>query len=136
MAEIGKNSNLIYIVGSPFTYNQKIYNCAIVYQKGKILGIVPKTYLPNYNEFYEMRQFTEAPKSNFILELDNHQIPFGNKLIFSDINRPAFKFGTEICEDLWSPTSPSIKHALQGATLLINLSASNEVIGKMNIEKH
>lgn len=135
LAEIGKNSNLIYIVGSPFTYNQKIYNCAIVYQKGKILGIVPKTYLPNYNEFYEMRQFTEAPKSNFILELDNHQIPFGNKLIFSDINRPAFKFGTEICEDLWSPTSPSIKHALQGATLLINLSASNEVIGKDEYRK-
>lgn len=135
LAEIGKDSSLIYIIGAPFTYNQKIYNCAIVYQKGKILGIVPKTYLPNYNEFYEMRQFIEAPDHNCILEFNNQQIPFGNKLIFADINRPAFKFGIEICEDLWSPNSPSISHALQGATLLINLSASNEVIGKDDYRK-
>lgn len=125
-----KNLNMVFIVGAPVVVEQKLYNAAIVILKGKILGIVPKTAIPNYNEFYELRHFEEAPKENMEISYLGHKTIFGNKLIFRCLNSINFTFGVEICEDLWIPNSPSINHSLMGATIICNLSASNETAGK------
>lgn len=125
-----KNLNMVFIVGAPVLIEQKLYNAAIVILKGKILGIVPKTAIPNYNEFYELRHFEEAPKENMEISYLGHKTIFGNKLVFRCLNSINFTFGIEICEDLWIPNSPSIKHSLMGATIICNLSASNETAGK------
>ncbi len=125
-----KNLNMILVVGAPAVIEQKLYNVAIVILKGKILGIVPKTAIPNYNEFYELRYFVEAPKKNVEISYLGHKTIFGNKLIFRCLNSIDFTFGIEICEDLWIPDSPSINHSLMGAAIICNLSASNEVAGK------
>lgn len=125
-----KKLNMILVVGAPALIEQKLYNAAIVILKGEILGIVPKTAIPNYNEFYELRYFVEAPKKNVEISYLGHKTIFGNKLIFRCLNSIDFTFGIEICEDLWIPDSPSINHSLMGATIICNLSSSNEVAGK------
>lgn len=126
-------SDMLAVVGCPliFDITGKLYNCAVVIQGGEILGAVPKKHLPNYNEFYEMRQFSTLPDNgHYFIRLFGKQIPFGFDLIFECEDIPELKFGAEICEDLWSPEPPSIKLALGGATIIANLSASNETIGK------
>lgn len=125
-----KKLDMVLVFGAPVLIEQKLYNAAIVALKGKILGIVPKTAIPNYNEFYELRHFEEAPKRNKEINYLGHKVFFGNKLIFRCLNSINFTFGVEICEDLWIPHSPSVNHALMGATVICNLSASNEVAGK------
>ncbi|KAA6310616.1 hypothetical protein EZS27_038109, partial [termite gut metagenome] len=119
---------IITILGMPVTVNATLINAAIVIQKGKIIGVVPKTYLPNYKEFYEQRWFTSAVEiqENKIL-LCNQNVYFGRNLLFetSDVT-----FGVEICEDLWAPIPPSSHLALQGAEIIFNLSADNEGTGK------
>lgn len=124
-----KNDALIFI-GAPLSFNDKLYNCAIAFHKGNILGIIPKTAIPNYTEFYEARYFESAPENNSYVYISNEKIPFGNKLLFQNIRYKNEIVSCEICEDLWVPNSPSIKHAAAGATITVNLSASNEVIGK------
>lgn len=121
---------LVAVVGLPLTYEGKLYNCAAVVQRGRILGIVPKTYLPNYAEFYEMRHFYPAPSQNGVLSLGEEAVPFGTKLLFRCGRLQEFCFAVELCEDLWAPIPPSCRHALAGATVIANLSASDETAGK------
>nr|WP_317359803.1 NAD(+) synthase [uncultured Tyzzerella sp.] len=128
-----KNLNITCIVGMPLQYLGKLYNCGVCFYKGNILGIVPKTYIPNYNEFYEKRHFNslEDNNNNFLNleDLGFYNICFG-KAIFKIENIPNFTFAIEICEDLWSVIPPSSHYALNGANVIANLSASNEIAGK------
>ena len=125
-----KDIPIVFMVGAPVVVDDKCYNCAIVICKGKILGIVPKTFLPNYNEFYELRHFYPAPKENQYISYLDQYVPFGARLLFRNSSYKKWVMGIEICEDLWVPNPPSTSHALAGATILCNLSASNEIVGK------
>ena len=121
--------NSIYIIGAPVRVAEKLYNAAIICQSGKILGIVPKTHIPNYSEFYEKRWF-ESAKNCFQTTVEyagQQSVPFGTDLLFGD---EFAVFTIEICEDLWAPFPPSSKHAVNGAHIIFNLSASNELVGK------
>lgn len=127
-----KSLNITCIVGMPIEYLGKLYNCGICFYKGKILGIVPKTHIPNYNEFYEKRHFnTLSSTKDFFIDKDicENAIPFGN-IIFQIENIKNFTFALEICEDLWSVIPPSSNYTLAGANIIFNLSASNEIAGK------
>ncbi|MCQ5026675.1 NAD(+) synthase [Oscillibacter valericigenes] len=129
--EATRNLEVVTAVGLPVRVNNKLYNCAAVIQKGEILGLVPKTHLPNYGEFYEKRQFAPAPEEDdFIALCGQEAVPFGAGQIFPCENLPELTLGFEICEDLWAPEPPSVRMAKAGATVIGNLSASNEVIGK------
>ncbi len=122
--------DLLLCVGVPVRVGGKLYNCAAVLHGGKILGLVPKTALPNYQEFYEARHFSPAPAENFAIRFAGQDCAFGGRLLFSCAGMPEFLLGVEICEDLWVPEPVSTRHALAGATVIVNLSASDEVIGK------
>lgn len=116
------------VVGAPLVHNGKLYNCAAVLAEGTIQGVVPKTYLPNYGEFYEKRWFSSGKNvTNQTVAIGNTEVPFGTDLLF-DINDA--KVGIEICEDAWAPIPPSSYATLAGAEVIVNLSASNELIGK------
>lgn len=118
----------VVLVGAPCCHANRLYNCALVLHKGRIMGIVPKTYIPNNNEFYEKRWFASARDcADQLIDYCGQQVPFGADLIFRTAD---FQFGIEICEDLWAPVPPSSQLALQGADVVFNLSASNEVVGK------
>ena len=121
----------VMVVGAPLMVKGALYNTAIAIQAGRILGVVPKSYLPNYREFYEKRHFIPAAgiKTQQI-RLNDQLLPFGTKLLFSCQNIVDFCFALEICEDVWTPIPPSTYAALAGATILANLSASNVTIGK------
>lgn len=121
----------VLLVGAPLRFEGKLFNCALVIYQGQILGIVPKTYLPNYREFYEKRQFVSGRDAiaREVLFL-NQRVPFGNDLVFDATNVRDFSLFVEICEDVWTPIPPSTFGALAGATVLANLSASNITIGK------
>ena len=123
---------LVSVVGLPLEVDQCLYNCAAVVTGGRILGVVPKSYLPNYREFYELRQFTpgDAALRGTIDLLGERDVPFGGRLLFRLEAQPLATFHVEICEDLWTPLPPSSYAALAGATLLLNLSASNVTVGK------
>src|SRR5262245_35460527 len=124
----------LFIVGLPGLEGDQLYNVAAVCQKGRLLGVVPKSYLPNYKEFYEARWFTPggalAPEGRSIAWQGHRSTPFGTDLLFADEQFPSVVVGAEICEDLWMPIPPSSFQAIAGAKILVNLSASNEVIGK------
>jgi NAD+ synthase (glutamine-hydrolysing) len=128
---------LLSVVGIPLRIDHLLYNCAAVVGNGRILGVIPKTYLPTYREFYEMRYFAPAPVSirSEIELLGHHGIPFGNRLLFQIDEQPLFTFHVEICEDLWVPIPPSSRAALAGATVLLNLSASNITIAKADYRR-
>lgn len=131
IAEITKNKNIVIITGSPIENNGKLFNCAIVINSGKISGIVPKTFLCNTNEYYEERWFSsEKDRITDICKINGEKIPFGTDLIFEIEGKCNFKFGIEICEDLWAVNPPSLDLAQTGANLIFNLSASNEYLGK------
>jgi NAD+ synthase (glutamine-hydrolysing) len=126
----------LLLVGAPLRFEDKLFNCAVAIYRGKVLGIVPKTYLPNYREFYEKRQFTPARGAiQREVTLLNETVPFGNDLIFEATNVPGFAIHAEICEDVWSPIPPSTFGALTGATILANLSASNITVGKTDYRR-
>ena len=129
--ESTKDLDIISIIGMPIKCNNQLLNCAVVISKGIILGIVPKTYIPNYSEFYEKRWFT----SSFNLKVNEvkllgQSVPISTKLLFKDKEKTDFSFAIEICEDLWSVTPPSNNHCLNGASIIFNLSSSNEIVGK------
>lgn len=124
------NSRALVFVGAPVSVGGRLYNCAVALSNGKILGVVPKTFLPSYGEFYERRHFTPAEEHNGTAVLCGEQVDFGKKLIFRSENCPDFTVSAEICEDLWVPDSPSIYHAKAGANIIVNLSCSDETIGK------
>lgn len=125
--------DLLSVVGFPLAFQGALYNCAAVLYHGKVLGMVPKQNIPNYSEFYEARHFTSGAAlsgQNLRVELGEDWVPFGAGLLFCCESVPELVLGVEICEDLWVPTPPSTQLALMGATVICNLSASDEVIGK------
>lgn len=128
--------DILFVIGAPIMHQNALYNGAIVCCKGKILGIVTKTCLPNYGEFYEKRWFASSAHLTSKTTLYAGQTcPIGEYLIFNCSTIPYFKFAVEICEDLWSMLPPSSFHAMYGATVIANLSASNEIIGKSEYRK-
>ena len=123
--------DIAVIVGAPLRVAHQLYNCAVVIAGGRILGVVPKSFLPNYSEFYEARQFSAADCAVATeIRLLDQVVPFGAELLFQMEKLPLFQFHVEICEDVWVPIPPSSFAALAGATVLVNLSASNIVVGK------
>lgn len=129
-----KRLNSIAIVGMPWARGNELYNVAVVLHQGEILGVVPKAFLPTYKEFYEHRWFANASKMEFSRTQEDG-IPFRRGLIFRCSNVPEVVFHVEVCEDLWVPIPPSSRGAMQGATILCNLSASNDLIGKANYRR-
>ncbi|CDF21931.1 putative uncharacterized protein [Prevotella sp. CAG:617] len=128
LVEFCRSLNIIAIVGAPLSFKGMLLNVAVIIHKGKILGVVPKTYLPNYNEFYEHRWFASgASLENTKLKFCGQNVLVGTHLLFEATH---FTFGVEICEDLWSVVPPSSKLALAGAEIIFNLSASNDIVGK------
>ena len=128
--EATRNLEVVTAVGLPVKVNNKLYNCAAVIQKGQVLGLVPKTHLPNYGEFYEKRQFAAAPEGNQSVTLLGKSVPFGNHLVFRCASMPDLALGFEICEDMWAPCSPAVDLTAAGAIVVGNLSASNDLVGK------
>ena len=128
--EATRNLEVVTAVGLPVKVNNKLYNCAAVIQKGQILGLIPKTHLPNYGEFYEKRQFAAAPEENQSVTLLGKYVPFGNHLVFRCADMPDLALGFEICEDMCAPCSPAVDLAAAGAIVVGNLSASNDLVGK------
>lgn len=125
------NLDIICIIGMPIKAENQLFNTAVVIQKSKILGIVPKTFIPNYGEFYEKRWFASSKNANKKeIEILGQKVPFGIDLLFKDKENNEICFGIEICEDIWAVEPPSNKLALLGSNIIFNLSASNEVIGK------
>lgn len=121
----------VLLIGAPLRFEGKLFNCAVVIYHGQVLGITPKTYLPNYREFYEKRQFTSGRDAvGLEMRFLGRRVPFGSDLIFEAANVEDFSLHVEICEDAWAPIPPSTYAALAGATVLTNLSASNITIGK------
>lgn len=134
LCNFSKDKDILIAIGAPLIYNYCLYNCAYIIFDGKILGIVPKSYIPNYTEFYEKRWFTEGigivnKKINLLFQ---ENIPFGTNLIFTS---GIFRFGFEVCEDLWVTIPPSSYLSLMGANIIGNLSASNEIVSKADYRK-
>ncbi len=126
----------VLVVGAPLRRNGRIYNCAVVIARGQVLGAVPKSFLPNYREFYEKRWFSHGRNCRDMwIGAAGEEVPFGVDLIFSATNLPGFTFGIEICEDFWAPEPPGAKAALAGATILLNLSASPVTVGRADERK-
>ena len=133
LAPLTAETGVVAVVGAPLRRDDRLYNCAVVLGNGRVLGVVPKTYLPNYREYYEKRWFSaggDVSSHDGALALGGEEVPFGTDLVFEAADRPGFVFGVEICEDYWAPLPPSTRMALSGARILLNLSASNIVIGK------
>lgn len=131
IVEWTKGKDIVTLVGLPFVKNGKLYNVAAVVQNGALLGMVPKTHIPNYSEFYEARHFMSGNEAVQWVKLPNgEEIPFGSNLLFRCKTMPEVILGVEICEDVWVPIPPSSRHALAGATVIANLSASDEITGK------
>jgi NAD+ synthase (glutamine-hydrolysing) len=128
LARVTAETGVIAVIGAPIRTGDRLYNCAVVLGEGRVLGVVPKTYLPNYREYYEKRWF--SPADDHLPDLGEEWGAFGTRLIFAAENRPGFVFGVEVCEDYWAPLPPSTRQAMAGARILLNLSASNIVIGK------
>ncbi|MFT8440986.1 NAD(+) synthase [Acetobacter fabarum] len=121
----------VLVVGAPLAHRNSLYNCAVVLHRGRILGVVPKSYLPNYREFYEKRHFAPgAAVRGQSMHLGGQDVPFGVDLLFTAQDVPGFCLGVEICEDMWVPNPPSTAQAMAGATVLANLSASDITVGK------
>lgn len=130
------NTKTVMVVGLPLSCNGKLYNVAAVLAGGKIQGLVPKTYLPNYQEFYEQRWYASALELNTTeVQIGDTTVPIGNDLLFALDGIKGATLGVEICEDLWAPIPPSSQLSLAGATLLANLSASNELVGKADYRR-
>ena len=126
---------MVIVVGMPISAFNKLYNCAVIIQNGKLLGVVPKAHLPNYGEFYERRNFAPAFPGINSITLCGQTVPFGQKLLFCCEELPEWTFAVEICEDLWVPQPPCVSHALAGATVVVNLSASDEIVGKSHYRR-
>lgn len=129
--------DIVSLLGLPIRVENRLYSCAAIICKSKILGIIPKTYIPAYSEFYEERWFSSSKDANIkFLTILGQQVPFGTDIIFEASNNPSLCFGVEICEDLWVTIPPSSAHTLAGAIITFNLSASNEIVGKYEYRKN
>ena len=120
----------LVFVGLPLEKDGKLYNVAAALQDGRVLAFIPKTALPNYAEFYEARHFMPASDQVSFLSFEGEELPFGREILFSCDGVEGLTVGCEICEDLWAAQTPSTAHCLAGATVIVNLSASNETVGK------
>lgn len=128
-----ENSALVVVIGLPLKFGASLYNCAAVVQNGMVVAVIPKTYIPNYNEYYEKRWFASGDGVNGTIKLNGQEVPFGQTLVrLSD----DAVLGVEICEDLWTPSTPGTSLALFGANIIVNLSASNEVVTKNDYRKN
>ncbi len=130
IAEHTEGLDALVFVGLPLEKDGKLYNAAAAVQDGRVLAFIPKTALPSYGEFYETRHFTPAPEQVSFLSFEGREIPFGREILFSCDCVEGLVVGCEICEDLWAAQTPSTAHCLAGATVIVNLSASNETVGK------
>ena len=130
IAENTSDKDMLVFVGAPLEVNGKLYNVAAAMNQGEIHGFTTKTFLPNYGEFYEMRQFTPGPQTVREITFEGKKIPFGPQILFQAEGMEELVVAAEICEDVWSPVPPSIQAALEGATVIVNCSASDETIGK------
>ncbi|MBX9614412.1 MAG: NAD(+) synthase [Caulobacteraceae bacterium] len=131
LAGVAGEAGVVAVVGAPIRHGDRLLNCAVVLAGGEIVGVVPKTYLPNYREYYEKRWFSSGDDIGAeTLSIDGRDSWIGTRLLFQADDRPGFVVGVEICEDFWAPVPPSTRQALAGARILANLSASNIVIGK------
>lgn len=130
IAEYTKDKDALVFVGVPLAINGKLYNVAAALNRGKIIGLVTKTFLPNYSEFYEMRTFQAGPEEARVILYEGEQVAFGPQILFKAKNMEELIVSAEICEDVWSPIPPSIMAATAGATILVNCSASSETYGK------
>ena len=136
LAEASASLPGIYFVGLPYEINGKLYNVAAAISDGQVLGMVPKSYIPNYNEFYEVRHFTSGAELSVSVTLpDGSDVLVDREQMFVCEQMPKLKIAVELCEDLWTPNPPSIAHALSGADVIVNLSASNEITGKSAYRK-
>ena len=127
--------DMLITFGLPLIHMNKLYNCALVIEGGDILGVVPKTYIPNYHEFYEGRHFASAPKEDSEIMINGDYYPFTTDILFEAFQQQNLKVAVEICEDLWAPLPPSTFHCLNGATLILNLSASNDLATKSDYRR-
>lgn len=130
-----KYTSVVSLVGMPLLFNGKLFNCAVVIQSGKILGAVPKSYLPNYSEYYEKRWFASGIGLSAEIEIAGSMVPFGTDILFTAGTAQECTFAVEICEDLWAASPPSTYYAQAGAQLIFNLSASNDIVGKCEYRK-
>ncbi len=131
-----KKLNPVFVIGAPLRHQGRLYNCALTIHGGALFGVVPKIFLPNYREFYERRHFTSGEGlRGETIAVGGHAAPFGSDLLFTAGGPSPFTFHVEICEDLWVPTPPSARGAAAGAEILLNLSASNIVIGKAQMRR-
>jgi NAD+ synthase (glutamine-hydrolysing) len=125
----------VLVVGAPLRHRNRIYNTAVVIHRGSVLGVVPKSYLPTYREFYERRQIAPGDDQSGVIRLGGAEVPFGPDLLFTATDVPGFLLHVEICEDMWVPVPPSAEAALAGATVLANLSGSPITIGRAEDRK-
>lgn len=130
LTEKTKGMDMVSFVGLPWERGGKLYNVAAVIQDGRLLGLVPKRNLPNYSEFYEVRHFNAGNQRPEMVDWNGKQVPMGTNLLFRCANMPGLVLAAEICEDVWVPCPPSIAHAMAGATVIVNCSASDETVGK------
>ena len=136
ITEASRDIAALLVVGAPLVAEQRLFNTAVMIQGGRILGVAPKSYLPNYREFYEKRQFAAARDAvDTTIDIAGARVPFGNRLLFTSTSVPDLVLHAEVCEDLWVPIPPSTYAALGGATLLANLSASNITVGKADYRR-
>ncbi len=138
ICESTKETSVLFCVGLPVQIDSERFNCAVFVFKGEILCIVPKTYIPNYSEFYEERwfsSFNNMQTKELAVFCGQKNIPFGTNILIQDEENSLIKIAAELCEDLWVPFSPSTQHTLNGATIIANLSASNEVVGKADYRR-
>ena len=136
IAEYTKEKDALIFVGVPLAIDGELYNVAAALNHGKILGLTTKTFLPNYGEFYEMRQFRGGPETARWITFEGQQVPFGPQLLFAADGMESLIVSAEICEDVWSPIPPSIQAAREGATVIVNCSASDETIGKASYREN
>ncbi len=135
IVEASESLNMVTIIGLPYMWNHKLYNVAAVIYEGVLLGLVPKTHIPNYNEFYEARHFESGKDVHTEVIFNDQIIPFGSHILFENSFMPSMSIGVEICEDLWAINPPSNNHAMAGATIIANASASNELTGKSDYRR-
>ena len=135
IAEYTTGKDALIFVGLPMAVDGELYNVAAALNQGRILGLTTKSFLPNYGEFYEMRQFRRGPKKARMICLNGREIPFGPQLLFAAEGMEELIVSAEICEDVWSPIPPSIQAAREGATVIVNCSASDETIGKASYRR-
>lgn len=130
IADRTADCDALIFIGMPLEKEHKLYNVAAVVQHGQVLAFIPKSYMPTYGEFYEARHFMSGEGQDGYCRFDDEEIPFGTDILFECDNMDGLVVGCEICEDVWTPNPPSTRHALAGANVIVNLSASNDLVGK------